>query len=490
MQQMKKKKFLYTLYSALFIGICLIPAVTMPLSKNEGTAENRTLSSKPKLKTEDGKINISFFNEFDTYFSEHFGLRQNLVTLDGELRTELLGTSSNSDVIAGRNGWLYYSETADDFMNTNTLTDRAINNICHNLGLMNEYCIANNALFLFTVAPNKNSVYPEYMPYNYIETDAEGNYEKFLRVYNQREDEWMKMMTSSFYNPEQNVNSCWFSFLDLREVLLNEKGSVNIPLYHKTDTHWNNAGALTARNALMNRLGKTECDDFSSAQRSFSYNRSGDLAEMIYPSQKPHEMQIDYGIDFKYQYIGHFKALDDLLINTVCEGADGKLLMYRDSFGEAILPFMAESFESAEFTRAVPYRSTGISDGTADTVILEIVERNLGNLQKYAPMYPAPERVSPETAVNITDCEIYCEDANSYHHIYGLIGESENLTDKTIIYVSAGGKTYEAYSCFEDSLLGMEGRFSDRGFSLYIPKTDTNETIDTNAVTVSIVTTE
>lgn len=485
---MKKKNLLYTLYSAVFVGICLVPAVTMPFTKTDGTAENRTLSQKPSLKTADGAFNTEFFSEFDTYFSEHFGLRQRLVTLDGRLRAELVGTSSNADVIVGRDGWLFYGDTADDFTNTNTLTERAVNNICRNLELMDEFCTNNGASFLFVTAPNKNSVYPEFMPKNYIETDREGNYEKLLRVMSERDEKRIKMYCDSQRPPGSYDSIGFIPFVDLRETLLNEKKTSDTLLYHKTDTHWNNAGALTARNAILGAYPDKSFDDFSDALYYPSNDWSGDLAEMIYPSDEPSDMQINYGIDFSYQYLGRFKGFDDITIKTTCEGADGDLLMYRDSYGEAILPFMAESFASAEFTRTVPYRGESILNGTADTVILEIVERNLGNLQKYAPMMPAPERDLTLMQTASANSEIFYKDANSYHQIYGIIGDSVQLSDASNIYVKIGDTAYEAYNCFEDTLLGMEGQFSDRGFSLYIPKSDANEPFDINTVTVLICT--
>lgn len=124
-----KKNLLYRLYSAAFIGICLVPAALMPIVKADSDKEKRELSSAPKIKTEDGKINFNFFSDFETYFSEHFAFRQQLVTADGRIKSSILGTSPNSDVIVGKNGWLYYGETVDDFLNINTLSDRAVNNI-------------------------------------------------------------------------------------------------------------------------------------------------------------------------------------------------------------------------------------------------------------------------------------------------------------------------------------------------------------------------
>jgi hypothetical protein len=460
-----KKKILYTIYSAVFVGICLAPAVLTPFVKSDASKENRTLSSVPSIKTEDGGLNFDFFSEFETYFSEHFAFRQELVTVDGEIRSNILGTSSDEDVIVGKDGWLYYTPTENDFMNINTLSDRGINNIIHNLTLLSDYCKEQNAEFIFTVAPNKNTIYPEYMPYNYIETDNPDNYEKLTAAYSESADS--------------------FAFADLKETLLEAKALSDVPIYHKTDTHWNNVGALAARNFLISFVSD-EDNLFGSTEWTKEKDWSGDLAEMLYPSDVPLDTQYYSNYSFAYNYIGAFHSFDDITIKTSCESGEGNLLMYRDSFGAAILPFMAESFGTAEFSRAVPYNTASVSDGT--TVILEIVERNLGNLQKYAPVMPAPvyegstaEGLSAENAV------IKVEESGMYFHIFGELEDEFFKGDSSEILVTVGGVTYEAFNCFEDKLLGREGETSDNGFSLYIPKNDGDEIPDVSDIGVTVI---
>lgn len=458
---MNKKNILYTAYSALFIGICLAPAVLMPVTDKNASKENRAQAEAPKIKTEEGSLNFEFFSQFETYFSEHFGLRTQLVTLDGKLRASLFGSSSNEDVIVGKDDWLYYAPTTDDFANTNTLSDRAINNINHNLTLLSDYCRDKGAWFTFTVAPNKNTIYPEYMPYNYIETDGSDNLEKLTAVYEKDYDEYFRYAVSSLAEESLKAQELFtYDYCDLKKFLLEQKEKVSVPLYHKTDTHWNNVGALAGRNALLS--GKW------SSGWSTSTDWSGDLAEMLYPSDVPLDTQYYTDYDFTYEYVGRFRGLDDINIKTTCKNADGKLLMYRDSFGEAILPFMAESFAEAEFTRSVPYNTASVTEGTS--VILEIVERNLGDLQKYAPVMPAPvyEGELPEGDI-CYEASMEIEQSGEYYHFYGVLGDDFFLDDNTRIFIKIDDTAYEAFNCFEDKLLECEGETSDNGFSLYIP---------------------
>ena len=449
------RNILYRIYSGVFIGICLVPSVFMPFLKSDTTTEKRKLSEVPAIKTDDGKLNFDFFSEFETYFSEHFAFRQKLVTADGYVKSGLFGTSPDDDVITGKDGWLYYGETLNDFLNIETLSARGINNIKNNLEIVNDYCNENNVRFIFTIAPNKNSVYPEYMPTRYVPADDTGNYERLAETFGKN-----------------------FPFCDMKEVILNTDS--NIPLYHRKDTHWNNLGAYTGHIALMSMAGKESCPSGNWTVRN---DRKGDLAEMIYPTGKADDMQVYSDYEYKYRYSGRFRALDDMTIKTSCEGKTGNLLMFRDSYGEAILPFMAECFGTAEFSRIVPYRLDNIGGENADTLIIEIVERNIPDLQKYAPLMPAPE-VQNLDIKNLTVCPditINQREAGNYVHIFGELGDDFFTSDNAGIFVTVNGVTYRAFNAFEDDLLSRSGESSDNGFSLYIP---TESGINTENITV------
>lgn len=439
-----KKQNLYRIYSALFFGICLVPSVCMPFVKS-GSAEKRELAEFPSIKSEDG-INLDFFDEFDTWFSEHFAFRQQFVNADSRIKSTLLATSSDSNVIVGKDGWLYYGETADDFLNINTLSRREICNIAHNLRMVDDYCRISDAKFVFFSAPNKNSVYPENMPFNYIPADNVDNYE---------------MLSAELANDD--------FWLDMKSALLNANSSV--PLYHKTDTHWNNLGAYVGHSAIMTKLNRNFC---SAGTEWYTINdRLGDLAVMLYPVEKAKDTQIYNDYEYAYTYQGFFRGLDDITINTINENTDGGLIMFRDSYGEAILPYMAECFRNAEFSRVVPYRLNNIEN---KTIVLEIVERNLVNLQKYAPVMPAPVADISDISAEVYsgDIVIKAKKSGEFTHIYGVLPDDFFSCDSNHIFIETGGVTYEAFNCFEDKLLECEGENSGNGFSAYISieKTD------------------
>jgi hypothetical protein len=442
------KNLLYRLYSGAFIGVCLLPAVLMPFAKADDSKENRLLSQVPKLKKEDGSFNVTILSDLGDYFSEHFAFRQQLVTADSRIKTALTATSPNTDVIDGTDGWLYYALTTDDFLNINTMNRRSICGIAHDLRLMDDFCSQHGASFIFTSVPNKNSLYPEHMPFNYVPTDAPDNYSLLSE----------QLSGDGFY-------------LDMKSAL-EETGS-SIPLYHATDTHWNNLGAYAGHCAIMGALGREVCPAENWTLEADG--RLGDLAAMIYPAEDAKDTQVNSDYAFTYSYQGRFKALDDITINTMSESGSGGLLMYRDSFGEAILPYMAEMFANAEFSRITPYRLDDSVFMNADTVIVEIVERNLPRLAQTAPFMPAPEMQDTKTFfppaeyngkgtdnTDWSEIPVYIGQNGAYSLITGALPEDFFSGDDVRIYLTVSGRTFEAFRASEYSDCG-------NGFSAYIP---------------------
>ena len=169
---MKKWKILY---SILFFAVCLLPSLGMFFGKSESSSENRELAEFPSLITEEG-LNVEWLPQAGDYFQDHFAFRNELVTANALLNGKLLGTSTAQGVIQGSDNWLYYKDSLNDFLGVELLSDRSLYNIAHSLAMMEENLEARGVDFVFTVAPNKNSLYGENMPYyDSLKVDEENN---------------------------------------------------------------------------------------------------------------------------------------------------------------------------------------------------------------------------------------------------------------------------------------------------------------------------
>lgn len=61
-------------------------------------------------------------------------------------------------VIVGKNDWLYYTASLDNYLGQNLMSDQEVYNAAYNLSIVQEYVQSRGAKFLVAVPPNKNSL--------------------------------------------------------------------------------------------------------------------------------------------------------------------------------------------------------------------------------------------------------------------------------------------------------------------------------------------
>ncbi len=433
---MKKKTLLPVVFIALCFVMCLVPFVCMSFAPTNETLENRRLAEFPELVTDDG-FNYRFMTQLGEYFEDHFALRKYLVAADAQI-ISLFGDSSVDTVVKGTNGWLYYSASADDYAGINTFSDRKAFNAAHNIALMQKYAESRGARFVFTCAPNKNSLYPENMPYFYPSSGNAGNIEKAVP-----------------YLKEEGVN-----YTDLFGLFTSQ----DEVLYLKRDSHWNNKGALLAFNALLDGAGK-EHDDYSETPFEKVNDEKGDLGKMLYSFLAKPEENYRYDIPQLFTYNTPGQTVEDALVLTSCESAEGSLLMFRDSFGNTLLPLMANAYGSACFSKGTPYALEAFMDAySPDTVIAEKVERNMSDFAEAPPVFTAPSP-APHKAPECPEEPLFTlkaeESFNSPEYIE-FSGEITGADDYGSVILNIDGTEYEAFTVSNES--------SDFCFLMYLKK--------------------
>ncbi len=360
-----RKSLWNRVYISMFLVIILIPFVCMTFYKTDMSLEKRTGAPFPKLKTYDGKLNLDYFDNLNDYFNDHFAFRQEMTTLDAMLTTGLTKTSVNDDVIYGKDGWLFYTETMDEYFGRNVLSDRGINNTVISLKLMQEYSENNDAEFLFMVCPIKADLYPENLPYNYKKGSEVNN--------------WTKLQPA--------MDREGIKYVNLHEPFMNDERV----MYHKLDTHWNNEGASFACKLIQNSIGR-DAYDYTNEPCDYKKSFRGDLYGMLYPKGSELDYNQSYSHEHEFKYITATKSTEDFNIQTSTEGKDGSLLMFRDSYGNALIPYMADEYKDAYFTKIMPFDLGLISEYNADVVMVELTQRHITYLWEYLPVMDAPLR--------------------------------------------------------------------------------------------------
>lgn len=422
------------IYIVLFLAICILPGAGMFFPAQEEVGANQVLASKPQLIREE-KWNPDFLKETDKYVSDHFAFRQQFITMNDRLLAEVFHVSGNDKVVVGKKGWLFFNETVKDFMNQPTMSQADCRKTAKTLALLQEHFLDQGSHFLFTIAPNKNSLYPQYMP----------GYLRPLRGENNRE-----ML-------EKEMASCGIHYADLYQMFIQEERV----LYHRLDSHWNNEGAALACEFLLRRL-ETEPAEYVDSPTRPARNFSADLYEMLFPKGREKDWNVIYDYDFKYGYEGQVKDTEDIEIRTVCPGRTGSLAMYRDSFGNALLPFAAESFGKAYFSRQFPWDTQAVDENPPDAVVIEITERNLDQIADTAPVMEAPERQMTGQKGKASFAVQAALWSDKLVKINGYVKAAPDSDSE--FYITLGNRQYEAFP-IDEWKQGAEGS----GFTLYVP---------------------
>ena len=440
----------YFVYCLLFVAACAVPGAMLLRPAEDDGAEKRQLAEMPSLTDEEGHFNKEFPAGFTAYVSDHFGFRSALVEADSRLKAQVLQTSAEEDVIIGEDGWLYFTPTVSDFLGQATVSPLAIQNIVYDLEMMQTYAAEQGSDLIVAIVPNKNSIYPEHMPYRYVPSGAQNNYAQLSAAVAEAGD---------------------LHWCDLAGALRMEAAK-GTQLYHKTDTHWNNTGALIGYDAVMTATDR-RFTSFSGASYKVERSWKGDLQQMLFPGSEALDEQHTYNIAFSYSYLGRYRTSDDITIDTACEHGDGSLLMFRDSFGAAVIPYFSEQFASATYSRARPYPLYTLETAPADVTVLEIVERNIPWLCREAPKHAAPVADAVPESTGTIEATIVTEESGQFFHLCGTADLPADQAIAPVYYVTltdpdGAAQTRIAYDCFECDLLGIE-TIGDNGWSLYFP---------------------
>ena len=442
-------KKLHVIFLILAVLILMAPAVAMPFFQDAVNTEKRELSQLPAIIQEDGSFNQRFAVEMNTWIQEHIGFRGPMIAVNNRLRTGLFGQGATDDIVVGKDDWLFYYESVDDYLHVPTITPRNAANAARTAALFEAYAREQGSGFLLAFLPNKNSVYGEKMPYYFRPRQGEeGSRELFLKA----------------------LQAEGVSFVDALPALQTAAGKGQI--YQKQDSHWTYEGALIGYRAIM-EAGGHPYEPFEGLTFKYERNWPADLAAYLYGEGARPDVQAYPDYTFTYEYKSRTTAVDSLSLETRQPAGQGSLVIYRDSFVNTMQAYLAQSFEKAYFSRAIPYQASLIGRQKADLTVLQLTERSLGSYVFRAPQMPAPSvDLEGEGKLLKGDyASLRQEKAGEEIHLFGTV-DPGLLGETYRVYVLMGeagqARAFEAFPIYEKEWLG-EAPVEDNGWSLYLP---------------------
>ena len=336
---------------ALCLLMLVLPCLAIPFSGQQDTSqENRYLADYPTLVDEDEGLNPQFDSDFEDWIRDHFGFRTQAVRAYALADYRLLNTSANASVIAGRDGWLYFDETVPDYTGEGRLSQEAVARIAGNLERLAQSLERRGARLYVAIVPNKSTIYPQYMPERYAMRRDEGNIPLLREACEGLPLTWIDLVTP-----------------------LREAAQGDTLVYLRTDTHWNALGAAICAEQVLSAMGREAGGYRVLGEEDLS---NGDLARML---GAPHDLVERVP---RIETDAPLPEADFSQIHFTQPGeGEGRLVVYRDSFGTAIGPWLARAYGESELLWEYPL------DGTlpCDDALVLICERHLWEFLSEAP---------------------------------------------------------------------------------------------------------
>lgn len=269
----------------------------------------------------------------------------------------------------GKDNWLYLGNSYDDSVEKLKLVNPpTVDNIdMVSKEIMDIVSNANksNIEVAFIMGPNKESIYPEFLPETLV--PSETKYSSFF-------------LNRLRENPNLTV-------YDPTADLIKSKDKEGL-LYWKTDTHWNNKGAFIAYSGLTKALS------LPTSQVTFKQGtvHKGDLIDISKLESFPLSTADDWDIQWEEEFISqerkvfneHESAFGSPSIVTTQNALTQKYVwVIGDSFSASLKPYLNSTFKEVYYVGHWSEKLETLSkelDNTSrkpDVIIIERVERSL-----------------------------------------------------------------------------------------------------------------
>ncbi|QIF04271.1 hypothetical protein [Roseimicrobium sp. ORNL1] len=374
--------------NVLFCGVIALPLVGTLWRKSDNDNEIAKLENRNATTLPAVPKTFAEWKQYpplvEAFANDHFTFREQLLDQHHALKASL-GISPSPMVAIGKDGWhfLRRPEEWHDVTGRHRLSTLEKVRCLAYLNKLHDRLKEQGIPFLIVLAPDKSSIYTEYLPISGVRGTRKERLNELLAFLEE--------------------NHCRASILDLREPLRSRRQEGQLFLKH--DTHWNCFGGAIGTQSIFQRLHElgvpvphpwppVSAKDFDWVPTVLRYDLSLTPGDMeLLPSPKPQP-----GNDFQREensarlrsVYPEMAEYSKFRITTHSDTGKGRLLMFRDSFGAALVDLMSRYFEHADYVWLCPSEEQlmhGVQELKPTVVVWELVERNLQVLGGSGPGY-------------------------------------------------------------------------------------------------------
>lgn len=372
--------------SLLALAFFFAPLVAFAAGERPAAFENRALAEFPSLS--DG---WEFFPDFTTWAVDHLPLREEAVEVNAELAERIFdeapsfgaGSGGGSPagvpsgqgesdaslyarVIEGEDGWLYFGSDVSELCEPT----RTVEDVMDRLDRLAAAVESSGRRFVVTVAPDKSTIVPDYLPATYYGQDC---------ATERRTAFWAALRTA----PPSG-------YVDLRADLEAEQERSGEYLYRRTDTHWTSGGSAIYAQNLAEALDPELWADTDVVDAGTT-SRTGDLGRLIGRPREDEYAAVEVrrrgvtpvgrdGLDLPEM------PYTPITVTNRTTGAalfEAPTLLIGDSFTSASRQALGSLFADLTLLHgdvAEPFPEAVAAEmAAADVVVFEVVERTLAS---------------------------------------------------------------------------------------------------------------
>lgn len=312
------------------------------------------------------------YGMFDEWFADRVGLRFPLIYIGTELHIGILRRPLDRHIFFGRDDWMFWTDDGEtlpapmaDSRGRLRFTPLEVSRIDAELILIKNRFEACGIPAGVVVAPNKQSIYGEYL------INTEGGMPPTR----------LDALLDKLSEPAKSM------MIDLRPKMRGAKSFHGpVRLYNKTETHWNGLGAYYGYLGIMAQLERKtptvnrELMSLDQFQITATRYAGGDMANRVLfsPWRFPDE-DVSVKPFNRAPFSGEIRIDRSHLVARNPNGK-GKLILFGDSFAEALVPFLWQHFAEVHRYIDVKFDGSAIASHRPDAVLLLMVERHANRL--------------------------------------------------------------------------------------------------------------
>ncbi|GMR06844.1 MAG: hypothetical protein BMS9Abin25_1476 [Gammaproteobacteria bacterium] len=377
MPEEKLNKFTAYALAIIFLAAIFIPFLGSIIKTDtiKSVSEKRILTPLPE-KPNSIKTLKRYPKKFNLYFQDNFGFRENLM-LHHKLKY-WLGDSPSEKVMRGKDGWLFFKgdssiDLQDSFRGIRRFKESELKQYAVALDARYKWLANNGIQYLLVIAPNKHTIYPEYLPDSMFQVND-------------------KTLTDQFFSYIQQHTDV--PVLDLRQALLKAKTNDKL-LYYKTDTHWNHYGSNIAQYEIAKILASfypQQIKPLFYNKRDFIINpvAGGDLAVLLGKKLQYKEYNPNPILDPCARRPIPLDGDYTITFTTQCAKSSLNAVIFRDSFFEYLYQYISLYFNRVTFiSKRLEFSDMAkyIEGEKPDIVIEEWAERFLTDIPEVEPEF-------------------------------------------------------------------------------------------------------